>query len=648
MPFRRGPLASLAVVAVGAALVSCGTIANVHTSRADPIGASIPSDSTGPTDSTPSRGTLDWGPCDDPNVQDDTLQCATLKVPLDYDNPSGEQILLALIRLPATGDRKGAVLFNPGGPGGSGFDPIAFSGLAISSGLGLDDFDLVGFDPRGVDRSGGLRCVTDQFEDEHLYVDESPDTPEEQKLKDEATTGFTDGCKQKYGDTLRFYSTENTARDMDAIRAAIGDDQISYLGISYGTYLGATYATMFPDRVRAMVLDSAFEPNGDTVEEEFKTQLVGFEGAFNNWIAWCQSNSTCGYAATDVGARWDKLRQQLDDTPIKGSDGRVANNAVMERATTAALYSESDWPVLAQALAQAEGGDPTGIFALADAYNGRNDDGTYNTLFQSFPVIQCASGLEATPPDDPDALAATLRAAAPRFGKDTTGADLTAEVDQCNALVGDVTPVPLKYSGSGPVVIIGGTNDPATPIRWAQKMTTELGPNARLVTYTGEGHGQLLVSNCVTSIEGALLTDLTLPDVGTQCEPDPVIPKPDWWDALPVPDGVSDVVLLPALAAVLGATPTQVFSEMRTTKLSPDDAVAAYTDALSKTDFTKFDAPASIPIDDIAQGAYSDFSSKTFVVEAIGAKAFEDRALQSAKPEVPPDTTVVWLIAVNN
>ena len=299
---------------------------------------------------------LDWGPCDDPSAEDPSLECATLTVPLDYDNPSGDSIDMALIKYPASGDRTGAVLFNPGGPGGSGFDPIGFSGSAIAPALGLESFDLIGFDPRGVDRSGGIRCVTDEFEDKHLYVDDTPDTPEEQALKDEADTGFVDGCKQKYGDTLRFYSTANTARDMDAIRAALGDDQISLLGISYGTYLGATYATMFPDRVRAMVLDSVVEPNGDTVEQQFETQLVGFEGAFNNWAAWCQSDTTCEFTATDVGARWDALKQQLDDTPIAGSDGRLANNATMERATTAALYSESEWPVLGSGTSEGRSG----------------------------------------------------------------------------------------------------------------------------------------------------------------------------------------------------------------------------------------------------------------------------------------------------
>ncbi len=645
MASMRPTRLTLALVAL-VVLAACGSTPTVHSNRADPIG-SAPVTSDGSSNSTAgAQGSLDWGPCHDPSADDPALECATLTVPLDYDNPTGDTIDMALVRVPASGDRQGAVLFNPGGPGGSGFDPIAFSGTAISSALGLQSFDLIGFDPRGVDRSGGIHCVSDEFQDKHLYVDETPDTPAEQALKDEAKSGFTDGCKAKYGDTLRFYSTENTARDMDAIRSAMGDEKLSYLGVSYGTYLGATYATMFPDRVRAMVLDSAFEPNGDTVEQEFKTQLVGFEGAFNNWIAWCEKEPTCDFAAPDVGARWDALKQKLDDTPIAGSDGRLANNAVMEGATTAALYSESEWPVLAQALAKAEDGDPAGIFALADSYNGRNSDGTFNTLFQSFPVIQCASGIEASPPPDPEALVATLHAAAPRFGKDITVEDVTSEAEQCSKLVGKAEPVKLSYSGDGPIVVVGGTNDPATPIRWAQKMTGELGPNTRLVTFTGEGHGQLLVSTCVTDIEGALLADKTLPEPDTVCKPDPVVDKPDWWDSMPVPEGISEVVALPALAASLGASPTQVFSEMRTTSMSPDDAIAAYTNTLSGKGFQKVDAPESLPINDVKQGAYTD-GTKAFVVEAMGSKAFDDKALQSAKSEVPPNTTVVWLIAVN-
>ena len=633
-----------------AALAACGTTSAVHTTRADPIdGAVVPSSEPSDTvqgDTTPpSSETLDWKQCDDPKVHDPSLECATLQVQLDYGNPTGNTIDMALIKLPASGDRDGAMLFNPGGPGGSGFDFIALSGAGLASNLGVTTLDLIGFDPRGVDRSGGIHCVTDQFQDQHLYIDETPDDAQEQALKDEAHNGFIDGCKQKYGDTLRFYSTENTARDMDAIRAAIGDEQITYLGASYGTYLGATYATMFPDRVRVMVLDSVVEPKGDTDEQQLGTQLVGFEGAFNHWSTWCEGEAACDFKSPDVGARWDALRQRLDDNPLSAAGGREVNSATMLRATKAALYTQTDWPVLAQALNNAEGGNPSGILALGDSYNGRSDDGSFNTLFQSNRVIQCASGIASRRPADLEATLATLRAEAPRFAKNLTTDDLTAEADTCDKLVGPVEPIDMSYTGEGPIVLVAGSNDPATPIRWATKMLAELGSKTRMVTFTGEGHGQLLASTCIANIEGAALSDLTLPKPDSVCEPDPVVPKPDWWDSLPVPEGVSDAVSLPAVSAALGAAPTQVFSEMRTTTLSSDEAVTAYTTALIGAGLQKFDAPSIFPFDDVVQGAYSD-GNATLVVLALGPQAFEGDPLQSAKPDVPPNTTVVWLIAV--
>lgn len=633
------------------ALAACASAPGVHSSRAEPGGGSAPGTTspnggTAPGTTSPSvPGTLDWSHCTDPKVEDAILECATLTVPLDYDQPNGDTIDLALIRVPASSDRQGAVLFNPGGPGGSGFDPIAVAGTSISSALGLDSFDLIGFDPRGVDRSAGIRCVSDQFEDQHIYVDVTPDTPEEQTLKDEATSGFISGCKQKYSDTLRFFSTANTARDIDAIRAAVNDDQVSFLGISYGTYLGAVYATMFPDRVRAMVLDSVLEPNGDTVEQQFKTQLVGFEDAFNNWVQWCQTTPSCQFTAADVGARWDTLKQHLDDSPLTAADGRIGNNTVMLVATQAALYSRSDWPVLGEALAKAANGDAAGIFALADSYNGRDENGKYDTLMQSFPVITCASGIETQRPDDPAALLATLQAAAPRMAKDLTTADLTVDNDRCKAITGLVDPVQVKYSGDGPIVLIGGTNDPATPIRWAQKMVGELGPNAQLVTYTGEGHGQLLASKCVTDIEGALLANLKLPDANTVCNPDPVIPKPDWWDALPVPDRISEVKDLPALAAAIGAEPTQVYGEFRETSLSADDAVTAYEHALEGTDWQPFQSPGAIPVKGSAERLFFDSGGDALAVVAFPPQSFDDE-LKDARAEIPPDTTVVWLFEV--
>jgi pimeloyl-ACP methyl ester carboxylesterase len=314
MRARRGAIMLTVSMVVAGCTAGSGvtarvrTIATTESSVAAPAPAPAPDNSVVPvptstaTTDPPLEGSIAWGACTDELATEAVLECATLAVPLDYDDPTGTALDLALVRVPAEGERRGAVLFNPGGPGGSGFDPIALSGTVIQSELGLTQFDLVGFDPRGVDRSGGIKCVGDAFQDAHLYLDDTPDTPEEQQLLDEADQGFIDGCTAKYGDTLKFYSTANTARDMDAIRAGLGDDQMSFLGISYGTYLGGVYASLFPERVRAMVLDSAYEPNGDTVEEQYLTQLVGFEGAFNDWASWCQNDEACQFTAADVGA----------------------------------------------------------------------------------------------------------------------------------------------------------------------------------------------------------------------------------------------------------------------------------------------------------------------------------------------------------
>jgi pimeloyl-ACP methyl ester carboxylesterase len=610
-----------------------------------------PDDSVDPGTSLPTEPAvdpLDWGACDDPETEGDhDLECATLDVPLDHDDPSRGSIELALVRSPATGKRQGAVLFNPGGPGGSGFDYIAQGGSVISASLGLTDFDLVGFDPRGVDRSGGIRCVDDATQDRYLYLDDTPDTPEEQTLSDEADDIFVEGCRSTYGDTLGLYSTEAAARDMDLIRRAMGDDQISYLGISYGTHLGGVYATLFPERVRAMVLDSAFSPEGDTVEEQWSTQLVGFEEAFNSWAAWCQDTpDRCEFSAADVGARWDALYDQLDATPVAAADGRQGNQAVMDTATGAALYAESQWPVLGAALADAERGDVTGLFALADSYNARNPDGTFDTLFQSFTIIQCASGIDQAAPDDPEALAASLREQAPRFGGEITAEDIIDSSDDCDRLIdGGVEPFAVDYSGDGPIVVIGGTNDPATPIRWAEELTAEMGPSARLVRYDGEGHGQLLVSTCVTEIQGALLVDLELPEEGTTCEADPAVEEPEWWTDIPVPEGMSDVVSLPALAAALGVTPSLGYGEFRTTSLGATDAAAAYDAALLDAGFENLGSQ-DLGIEDSANTTYVTPDFEAVVLVTLGPDALASDDFAGAAGEVPPGTTVVLLIYV--
>jgi pimeloyl-ACP methyl ester carboxylesterase len=600
----------------------------------------------GTTDAEPAEDatSLEWGPCDDPKATDEALQCATMTVPLDHTDPTGQQLDIALIRVPATDQdgRVGAVLFNPGGPGGSGFDYIAQGGPTISTSLGLDQFDLIGFDPRGVDRSNGIRCLTDAQVDATEYLDETPETPEEEAALADADDQFDTACIAQYGDTLRHYSTDETARDMDAIRVGLGDDQISLLMISYGTYLAATYATMFPDQVRAMVLDSAYEPTGDTVEQEYTTQLVGFEQAFDNWAAWCEDTDTCAFQTDDVGAAWDALAQQLDDTPVTASDGRSANESVLQVATISALYSETEWPVLARALAEARDGDPADLFAMADDYEGRNDDGTFSTIQQSGSIIRCASGLDAAVPDDPAALVAELHELAPRFSQDITADDFE---DSCAALMPDVTPAALHYDGDAAVLVVGGTNDPATPFRWAEEMQAVMGDESALVTYTGEGHGFLLTSKCVTTLEAAVLVDLELPDDGTTCDPDPVIERPEWWDDLPTPDGVSAIFDEPRVNEELGFGPTLAYTELHTSAMTPSEVLDAYDDALSDDGFQVGDRQE--PLDGLEQGVYLQPDGELFSVLAIGPDTFDEPEFEGLADLVPTGQTLIVLLTLS-
>jgi pimeloyl-ACP methyl ester carboxylesterase len=589
---RRFVVAAVLVTALS--LVACtGPSPGVTAKRSTPV-----SDISYPT-----TGPLSWGACDDPEVVDSEFECATLTVPLDYAVPRGETIDLALIRLPAVDSREGAVVTNPGGPGASGFDFVASSAFSLQGEMGLYAFDIVGFDPRGVDRSGGLRCLTDAEVDASMYLDYSPDSPEEEALLDAAPADFATECLDEYDDTLVHYSTANTARDIDAIRAALGDEQISYLGISYGTYLGGVYATLFPDRVRAMVLDAAFDPVGDTVEETYSTQLVGFENAFDNWATWCQDTpAECAFATDDVGASWDALFDTLDTEPVKADDGRWANQAVMDTATTAALYSDYAWPLLGTALEQVRNGDPAALFRLADGYVGRADDGTYSTEQQSFSIISCASGFTSPTPDDAEALAEDLREQAPRFGDEITADDFSGD-DGCSTLTPDAEPVEIAYTGDAPVVVVGGENDPATPIRWAKEMTAAMGSNARLVTYTGEGHGFVLISRCITAIEASLIVSLELPADGTSCDPDPDIERPDWWDSLPLPTGVSPWRSDPTVLGTLGIPPTFAYAQIAYTSLNAQATLEAFDTAMQSAGNDRLDRQQ--PFDEIDQSVYA-------------------------------------------
>jgi pimeloyl-ACP methyl ester carboxylesterase len=614
------------------------TTTEASTSSTEVVGTD---DTTSTTTPPPAEASIEWAPCDDPEVTDPSLDCATVQVPIDYDDPASDTIGIALVRVPASGDRQGAVLFNPGGPGGSGFDWIATGGTTVVAQLGLEDFDLIGFDPRGVDRSNGIRCLTDAQQDQYAFPDTTPDTPEEEAFLDEIDAAFDTACIAAYGDTMIEYSTENTARDMDTIRAGLGDDQLSFIGISYGTYLGATYATLFPDRVRAMVLDSAFDPGGDSIEEQYTTQIVGFETAFTTWADWCDGEPTCAFRVdgSTTAEAWDALRVQLDETPIPNADGRIGNQAVMELATISALYSDTQWPALAAGLADAAAGDPAGLFQLADTYNGRDETGAWTTISQSGSIISCASGINQDLPPDPQALVDELLRVAPRFAAGVRAEDFT---DECASLMPKVTAPELSYAGDAPIVVIGGTNDPATPFRWAEELTEKMGPNAALVTYTGEGHGHILAASCLDTVYNDVLVGLTTPAPDTTCDPDPDYPKPEWWDTVPVPDGVSEVQPLAEILGALGLAASDGYAEVRTSTLPATEVLDLYAAALSATGNDELSREEPLP--GVLQGVYL-FGDEVLSVIAIGPGDLANPEL-GLSGLIPDGETMVILLAL--
>lgn len=535
---------------------------------------------------------LEWAPCTWEGAPSEPFQCAEMPAPLDYEDRDGEQITVSLVRYPAQVDEaKGAILLNPGGPGASGIDfAVNVSELLVSD-VGLGEFDIVGFDPRGVERSSGVRCMDDAAIDKYQFPDYTPDTPEEEALLEESRTALVDACAAEYGDKLRHFSTLNTARDMDLVRRAMGLDKIGYLGVSYGTYLGGVYATVFPESLSAAFLDAAFDPQGDSPEDEMLTQAEGFENSLNNWIDWCESSSACPFSAPDVGARYDALYEALDAEPIEAPDGRVGNQAVMSVATLSALYSELSWPVLANSLAAAEAGDVTGIFALADSYNDRQEDGSHLNSQQAGTAIRCASGLNWAVPEDPEALVERLLEVAPRWGRDTAPEDLAGS--SCEGLMERPEIFPIDYSGSAPVVVVGGTDDPATPYRWSEEMTENLGDAAVLVTFRGEGHGQILGSTCVNDVARLLFTEGTVPDPGTECEPDPDVEKPDWWAQVPAPGDGEEALDAEAVGPAVGLGASDAWAEFRSVRGGGESAHDRYVSALTDAGFVPADGEAT-------------------------------------------------------
>lgn len=440
---------------------------------------------------------LDWTPC----AFTSTIgaECAQFQVPVDYDDPDGDTLTLSVSRVSAAEDRIGALVVNPGGPGATASD-FAISLSSILPKEITDRFDIIGLDPRGTHASA-IDCGTDSST---LYrVDHSPDSADDQRALLDTSREYVEGCNREAGDLLSHLGTRNVVRDIDALRAAMGDEQISYLGYSYGTAIGQVYADMFPDRVRAMVLDGIVELGSDGTELARK-QALGFERALASFAADCDGAGDCLLSPDAIDAI-DDLIAQVEAAPIAASP-RDLGPGELKLGLVLPLYSPSLWPDLEAAVDQGLDGDGSPMVALAEEY----------LSLANFDVYFAVSCLDFAWPDDPEQLladAAQAADSAPHFGE-----AIVNDYVRCAMWPVEADPLPaVTAPGTAPILIVSTTSDPATPYEAAVSLAERL-QSGVLLTYDGDGHAA--VGQGVSCIDDAVveyLVDLDPPENGTTC-----------------------------------------------------------------------------------------------------------------------------------
>jgi pimeloyl-ACP methyl ester carboxylesterase len=443
------------------------------------------------------------------------FSCGRLDVPLDYANASGRTISLYLVLVldKDTSDRIGSLLVNPGGPGGSGLELA----LGLTGSLDptiLEHFDLIGFDPRGVGLSSPIHCISDAEKDRLNAASPDVRTAAGFAQAKQLAKEVADACSTTYGPALAQYNTVNTARDMDVIRRALGDDSMNYLGFSYGTELGGVYAHLFPDTIRVAVLDGAVNPLTNGIQS-FADQLDGFEKAFDQFAnTYCEKTSPCTSLGDPRRAVYD-IVAQAQQHPLGTSDPsetRQVTSSLVLTGVLEALYSQSEWSDLSAALIAAKKGDGGKLLALADQYNQRRD-GHYTNIMDANTTISCND--EKAGPTDAQIRATTAQWVKkfPMFGLWAAGS-----LFSCQQWQPDRTPVPLpKAPTAHQVLVIGNLHDPATPYQGAVDLARVMG-NAELLSWDGEGHTSYLQgSNCIDNYVNTYLVDGKLPPEHTTC-----------------------------------------------------------------------------------------------------------------------------------
>ncbi len=462
--------AALTVI-VTVALVACsgGSDDPLVVSR-DVSGVTAPTTATTPDAPAPPEPldyVIEW------TQLSDLVDEGTITVPLDYGDPQGDTIDLYVARHRATADpNAGPLLANRGGPGADGatlaLDATGWFGSEIT-----DNFDVIGWDPRGTGRSdGAVDCIDDADYDTYFSApDITPDDDMERAALVDLAEQYTQACVDRV-DTLQFVGTNNSARDMDAIRRALGVDQVSYFGFSYGSELGGVWATLFPATVRAAVFDGAADPNSGPLESTLQ-QGAGFEASLTTFLAQCSADAQCPFhSGGDAEGAFDELMISLDESPLPSAADRVAvNRSVAAVAVAQAMYSERYWPALERALEDAAAGDGAGLLQLQDAYYQRRADGTYGNLIEAFQAINCADEAERPTVEEADADVDEVLAVAPRIFPYTTGSY------SCTFFPPALDPrIAITGAGAGPIVVIGTTGTPRhrwrVHVRWRTRSKT--------------------------------------------------------------------------------------------------------------------------------------------------------------------------------
>ncbi len=481
-----------------------------------PDGSSPSSDSSDPPGASTEGSNGSESPAGDPfgwEEIDDGIDVGTLDVPLDYDDPSHGTIELYVVRHRATDpdERIGSLLVNPGGPGFGGSYLAQYAPQIYDRGL-VARFDIIGWDPRGTGLSEpAVDCIDDY--DEMAGGDITPDTPDEREELIESAREFAEACEANSGDILAYVGTNNSAADMDSIRQALGEDKISYFGFSYGSELGATWATLFPDTVRAAVLDGASDPNADP-DAGLVQQSAGFEGTLTTFLAECSADDDCAFHnGGDAEGAFDAFMADLDENPIPTESGRPdLTRGMALTAVAQAMYTPQLWDQLAEALADGRDGDGSGLLELYDSYYQRNPDGTYGNELEAFIAIGCVDDASRPTPDEADEIVPELNAAAPRFSPNTTGdyscSFWPVDGDQRATITG---------VGAGPIVVIGTTGDPATPLVSTEAMAEAL-EDGRLVIVEADQHTGYGVNDCIVETVNSYLIDLVPPPDGILCD----------------------------------------------------------------------------------------------------------------------------------